>query len=641
MHLRARTFRPALAVLSLSLALSLPVQAGPKLPLVERCTNVLEHEPVPSFVSGEKIIPLPKAGESKEAYEDFLRDRYGFKRKDLVWGKKYPLLVHGGDEASFVAKADFEHAVKDAVEYDAVIVGGGPAGITAGIYLTDAGKKVLILEKETTLGGLASGGSTAGVRYGRGAAYFTSMEGEIYEAYKHMGFGLYKKDFTIRGSTDSYYWNGKFYHDIWENEKTMEELPQSFNLFKYYLKHADEIGLIPTQPFDEFPNLLLDTMTMKQWVNTFPEEMKKLAVKDPKAKKIYEKFLADPNVPKDDPMAGPLGLLDLYGRSALGDHADKISAAGFANFYVSELDTRYTGNLGTGSPLEKAVNKLKKRHSLVNLKTSAPLAKIRTTPNGVEVYYVQNGVTYFAKAKDAVYSAQVRTAVKTIEDFDKIAPEQFQIAKDLKYRNYLVVNAHVEGHPWKASYDTWVRDDKIYSQNEFTDIIDGRWQDFRGEELPRNDNRGVLTIYDPLPEEEIREGMTVQHMAERTEEALDKMKGIIEATSAAVGENGKVNVLAAEVNRWPISVHVTEPGHFSKKAKILKRPVGNIHFANNNLGTPAIEEAVYDGYEAAKAILAKQGVEKNVVKPVKPKAKTTVVPKKKSAAVATPVLPAA
>ena len=40
--------------------------------------------------------------------------------------------------------------------YDAIIIGGGPAGMTAGIYLVRAGLKVLILEKETIGGQIAT-----------------------------------------------------------------------------------------------------------------------------------------------------------------------------------------------------------------------------------------------------------------------------------------------------------------------------------------------------------------------------------------------------------------------------------------------------------------------------------------------------
>src|SRR5665647_2429848 len=71
------------------------------------CTNVLEYKPDPAVVAGKKIIPLPNPDEDKTVYDGFLRDRFGFQAKDITWGKKYPMVIHGGDETSFAVKADF------------------------------------------------------------------------------------------------------------------------------------------------------------------------------------------------------------------------------------------------------------------------------------------------------------------------------------------------------------------------------------------------------------------------------------------------------------------------------------------------------------------------------------------------------
>lgn len=55
-----------------------------------------------------------------------------------------------------------------------IVVGGGISGLTASLYLSDRDKKVLILDKEKSLGGLASWREDKrGFSYDRGAAYWT------------------------------------------------------------------------------------------------------------------------------------------------------------------------------------------------------------------------------------------------------------------------------------------------------------------------------------------------------------------------------------------------------------------------------------------------------------------------------------
>ena len=58
--------------------------------------------------------------------------------------------------------------------YDAVILGGGTAGIIAAIYLAKKGRHVLIIEKQNFLGGVHSGAMFH---------YYQGSTGGIYEAY--------------------------------------------------------------------------------------------------------------------------------------------------------------------------------------------------------------------------------------------------------------------------------------------------------------------------------------------------------------------------------------------------------------------------------------------------------------------------
>jgi protoporphyrinogen oxidase len=547
---------------------------------------------------------VPRDPKDRAAYELFLRERYGVEPREIVWGQDFPYVIRGGGERSFQPEVDVKNAITDEGEYDVIIVGSGPAALTAARYLTDKGLRVLILERDKEVGGLGQGGERKGVHYGRGAAYAAAVEGLVAKIYKHLGIGHYKRDFTIPEPIDSFYWNGKYYEGLWENPKAMAELPASFELFKFCLQHAAHEGRVTNQPMEEEDATFeLDWMSMAGWVRTYPQTMAKLAETDPEAARIYKRFQEDPKVNRADPMKDVIGLLDLYGRSAFGDHADRISAAAFANFYSSELETRYTGNLGDGSLTEIIWKKLVRRRKLITLKTEAPAAKIVNRTDGADVYYIKDGKTYKAKAPKVIFGASLNVASRIIEDFEATAPEQYKAVQSLQHRHYLVINVHVKGHPWKRTYDLWLRDDSDYSQAESTDIIDGRWMDFNGHEGKRTDDRGVLTIYQPLPESATKEKLTDEKTREIAERAVAKATKLLTQLSKDHDEGLAVKPMLVEINRWLYSIHLVEPGHFSK-ATILKKPVGNVFFADNNLGVPSIEEGIYRGYEAAQDVLA-------------------------------------
>lgn len=54
-------------------------------------------------------------------------------------------------------------------------------------------------------------------------------------------------------------------------------------------------------------------------------------------------------------------LLDLYCRSALGSLNPDISAFGYSNFYISELEPRFSSPYGNGVSINNMVDTLKKR----------------------------------------------------------------------------------------------------------------------------------------------------------------------------------------------------------------------------------------------------------------------------------------
>lgn len=46
----------------------------------------------------------------------------------------------------------------DQKRYEAIIVGGGLAGLTSAVFLSQAGKKILLIEKNAEFGGLVNSG---------------------------------------------------------------------------------------------------------------------------------------------------------------------------------------------------------------------------------------------------------------------------------------------------------------------------------------------------------------------------------------------------------------------------------------------------------------------------------------------------
>ena len=110
--------------------------------------------------------------------------------------------------------------------------------------------------------------------------------------------------------------------------------------------------------------------------------------------------------------------MELYCRSALGALPDDLSAMGFANFYVSEIEPRFTTPFGSGVTAKIMIESLKARPQLTTMKLNSPVVKVKNTDDGVEVFYVENGIGKSAKAKKAIYAAQIPIAPIIIEGID-------------------------------------------------------------------------------------------------------------------------------------------------------------------------------------------------------------------------------
>jgi len=550
---------------------------------------------------------------------------------------KIPYSVLGGDTQSFDPDISGLKRIKDKDKYDVVIVGGGLGGLTGGIYLSKRHLKVLILEKEANVGGLASGRVTSdGIITDRGAAYWTSSYDEEQQILQDIGLGDYETDNPIKEPADTYFVRGKLYPGIWD--ESLDSLPASFALFKFELKKENDDGLIPNQPLEE-NNLTLDDRTASQWINQMPDKVKsrydeipqnvkdayhqalkdKIDFKFDKASKvlpIWERFEAERQSLRGAKygMDDVMELMDLYCRSALGTDADGVSALAFANFYISEIETRYTTAYGTAKAAMNMVELLDKATPAVEIKTSSAVAKIWNKWNGAVVAYLSGKEVREVSAKYVIFAAQSGLAPKLINNFSKMDPEKADVISKMKYANYSVHTVDLKGHPYKPSYDTWVHSSD-YSRRDFTDVITAEWIATDGFKTPpQREDHGIFTVYHPISPDWYKDNCAANDPlciskkysdGDAIKVAKYAVHRLFELFAPMFKEQygTDLDVTSVETNRWPISVHIAGPGHFSHDAKFLRQRVGHIFFANNNIGTPAFEEALFRGHCAAANVL--------------------------------------
>src|SRR5437763_7591567 len=91
-------------------------------------------------------------------------------------------------------------------EHPVVVLGGGPAGLTAGYLLSKQGKPVIVLESTDQVGGIARTEVRDGYRFDLGGHRFFTKVKEVDDLWHE----IMKEEFLKRPRQSRIYWNDKF-----------------------------------------------------------------------------------------------------------------------------------------------------------------------------------------------------------------------------------------------------------------------------------------------------------------------------------------------------------------------------------------------------------------------------------------------
>src|SRR5690349_8147596 len=89
-----------------------------------------------------------------------------------------------------------------------IVIGGGPAGLTAGYLLAKRGEPVIVFEAEDQLGGIAKTVERDGYRFDLGGHRFFTKAKEVDDLWHE----IMREEFLKRPRMSRIYWNKKFLH---------------------------------------------------------------------------------------------------------------------------------------------------------------------------------------------------------------------------------------------------------------------------------------------------------------------------------------------------------------------------------------------------------------------------------------------
>ena len=328
-----------------------------------------------------------------------------------------------------------------AIEVDVVIIGAGPAGLTAGYLLTKQGKSVAIIEKDQTyVGGISRTVEHEGYRFDIGGHRFFSKSQQVVDLWNE----ILPDDFIQRPRMSRIYYEGKFYSYPLRAFEALWNLGfwRSTLCMLSYLRYK----LLP----------IAEVKSFEDWTtNQFGHKLYSIFFKT-----YTEKVWGMPC----DEMSADWAAQRIKGLSLWGAVVDGLKRSLGLNKRPNDgqavktlLETFRYPRLGPGMMWEAARDKIiKSGHGQVLMGHS--LKQLASDGEGGWRLSVQSahGETVIA-ARHAVSSAPMRELARRMHPL----PETTAQASELKYRDFLTVALMIQSEDLFPDNWIYIHDSKV------------------------------------------------------------------------------------------------------------------------------------------------------------------------------------
>lgn len=444
---------------------------------------------------------------------------------------------------------------------DVVVIGGGVSGLTAAWAVHKAGKSVLVLENESSVGGMARQSTIGNFIGDLGTSRFSRNDDIYKELYDDCKLA------AVQLPTDGYWLDvSHIMHDIY-NEQTLRNAPimfdgmEAFRKFRDYILEMDDRPLFPLVKANPDSIVQYDKNDATDFVTAF----------------------------------GSFNLvdwLDVYGTATFGQSLRQVNTYSLLATYFPYLGPAYDAyTYSFAEGMHSLPDRIKKAIGNKHVREATLAVEAKNVEKGVEVTAIGAEGPFSVRAGAAIVATQKLVASHIVSDLPGLQKEKM---RGMPYAPVVTVQLRCNAPLFTSrSFIVWMRD----NDRRFTNIQDMSYvQDMQSGTLDRKTGDFYYSLQCSPPPSDMQKLENEQWLVQFAQNTVGALSEYF----------GNIFEIAKEVSifAWGHALPTPKAGTFEVLYPAVQQPNGKIFFANNdNDICSLLESSIFYGHYAADAAL--------------------------------------